>query len=521
MNIQEVRKKFPQYEDLSDQKLADALHSKFYKDMPRDEFDRKIGLNKQSKVAGAVDAFTQGTTLGFGDNLTAIEAGLLGRTPDGKWFDYSKSFGERYDDALKAERGQQDQFREDNPAMSVGAEIAGGLALGAGAAAKGATLVGRTVGRSLPTRMAAGAAEGSIYGAGYGAGNADDGSMVEGAIDGAKTGAVLGGAIPAAGSALKKGFEAARTKAATSRMAPTVDALKEQASKLFKEVDDMGVRFSQSTRKTLMQGMKDDLDAAKYRPNINKNVRDVVKEFQSFIKREPSLSDLQDYRSFILKSQRNLGPGKEADKEMLGLLVQNIDEFADKVGDSMVVGSPAARKAGQEKLKEARNLWKRTRKAELVDEAFYKAENQASGFENGLRVQFRAIIDNPRKRKAFTAEEIKAMERVVRGGVTENTLKVLGKLGFGVDGASNALGGTVGIGLGGLAGGPVGSMAVAAGATAARKGAEVATRNNAEFVRGLVRAGKVSQAQAPKIIQALDDGTLAPEAIAGVMAGVN
>jgi hypothetical protein len=72
-----------------------------------------------------------------------------------------------------------------------------------------------------------------------------------------------------------------------------------------------------------------------------------------------------------------------------------------------------------------------------------------------------------------------------------------------------------------MLGGPVGAMATAAGATAARKGAEAATKNNAEFVRALVRAGKVSQAQAPKVIQALDDGTLAPEAIAGMMAGVN
>lgn len=520
MNMQEVRKKFPQYNDLSDEKLADALHAKFYKDMPREDFDRKIGLNKQSKVAGAVDAFTQGITAGFGDNLTALEAGVLGRTPDGNWFDYSKSFGERYDDALKAERGQQDQFREENPSMSIGAEIAGGLALGAGAAAKGATLVGRTMGRSLPTRMAAGAAEGSIYGAGYGAGNADENSMVEGAIDGAKTGAVLGGAIPAVGSGIKKGFEAARSKAATSKMAPTVDALKEQASKLFKEVDDMGVRFNERTRLDLIRGMRDDLDAAKYRPSINKNVRDVVREFSSFIKREPSLSELQDYRSFILKTQRNLGPGKETDKEMLGLLVQNIDEFADKISDSMVVGTPAARKAAQGKLTEARDLWKRARKSEMIDEAFFQAENQASGFENGLRTQFRALL-KPRKRKFFNADEIKAMQQVVQGGVTENTLKILGKLGFGVDGASNALGGSIGIGVGGMLGGPVGAMAAAAGATAARKGAEVATKNNAEFVRALVRAGKISQAQAPKVIQALDDGTLAPEAIAGMMAGVN
>lgn len=521
MDMSEVRKKFPQYDDLSDQKLADALHAKFYKDMPRDEFDRKIGLNKQSKASGVIDAFTQGASFGFGDELTALEAGLLGRTPDGKLFDYSQSFGQRYDDALAAERGQQEQFKENNPALSVGSEIAGGVASAGGLAKQGISLVGRTAGRPLLKRMAAGAGEGAAYGAAYGAGNADNESRLDGAAGGAMLGAGIGGAIPAVGSALRKGYQAAASKAQTSKVAPTKDALKEQAGRLFKEVDDAGVRFNKGTRQYLMDGMIDDLSAAKYRPNINKNVRDVIKEFSSFVKKEPSLTELQDYRSFILKAQRNLGPEKQADAEMLGLLVQNIDEFADKISDSMVVGSSAARQSAQSKLKQARNLWKRVRKSDIIDEALYRSENQASGVENGLRVQFRRILDNPRKRKAFTTDEIKAMEAVTRGGVTENTLKLLGKLGFGVDGASNAFGGSVGIGLGGLAGGPVGSMAVAAGATAARKGAEIATRKNAEFVSGLVRAGKVSPAQAPRILKGLEDGSLTPEAISGALAGVN
>lgn len=42
--LTEVRSKYPQYNDLSDAQLAEALHRKFYGDMPREEFDRKIGL---------------------------------------------------------------------------------------------------------------------------------------------------------------------------------------------------------------------------------------------------------------------------------------------------------------------------------------------------------------------------------------------------------------------------------------------------------------------------------------------
>lgn len=42
--IAEVRQQYPQYKDMSDADLATALHSKFYSDMPKEEFVKKIGL---------------------------------------------------------------------------------------------------------------------------------------------------------------------------------------------------------------------------------------------------------------------------------------------------------------------------------------------------------------------------------------------------------------------------------------------------------------------------------------------
>jgi hypothetical protein len=42
--IAEVREKYPQYADMPDAALADALHSKFYADMPKTDFYTKVGL---------------------------------------------------------------------------------------------------------------------------------------------------------------------------------------------------------------------------------------------------------------------------------------------------------------------------------------------------------------------------------------------------------------------------------------------------------------------------------------------
>lgn len=43
--IAEIREKYPQYSDMPDAALADALHSKFYSDMPKTDFYAKIGLS--------------------------------------------------------------------------------------------------------------------------------------------------------------------------------------------------------------------------------------------------------------------------------------------------------------------------------------------------------------------------------------------------------------------------------------------------------------------------------------------
>ena len=50
MNVAEIRAKYPQYSDMSDDALASALHAKYYADMPMDEFAAKIGLGKQPEA---------------------------------------------------------------------------------------------------------------------------------------------------------------------------------------------------------------------------------------------------------------------------------------------------------------------------------------------------------------------------------------------------------------------------------------------------------------------------------------
>ena len=53
MNLTEFRTKYPQYKDVADQKLADALYKKYYPNADRREFDARIGLKPyQSEPEG-------------------------------------------------------------------------------------------------------------------------------------------------------------------------------------------------------------------------------------------------------------------------------------------------------------------------------------------------------------------------------------------------------------------------------------------------------------------------------------
>jgi len=73
ITIQEVRQKYPQYEDLSDKQLVDSLHSKYYSDIPINEFYTQVGLTEtkpielteKEKAIDKLKSFTSGAYKGL------------------------------------------------------------------------------------------------------------------------------------------------------------------------------------------------------------------------------------------------------------------------------------------------------------------------------------------------------------------------------------------------------------------------------------------------------------------------
>ncbi|MDX0911915.1 hypothetical protein GOE02_21590 [Sinorhizobium medicae] len=145
--ISEVRQKFPQYHDLSDDQLADALHRKFYSDIPREEFNAKIGydakprpsgrhlsfeegaemLDREERLAGPSGTFGAATT-SYLNSMPIVGPMLLGTAQRGAAALSSALNGESYDDNLKEAQAITEAAQAAHPYVSAGAGVTGAVA---------------------------------------------------------------------------------------------------------------------------------------------------------------------------------------------------------------------------------------------------------------------------------------------------------------------------------------------------------------------------------------------------------
>lgn len=127
MNLQEIRQKYPQYADLSDDQLAQGLHKKHYADMPYEQFAGKIGLGaaKTAPPAPAKDESNIGASLAMGARQ-AWDAGaqVLGHAVSDVFPSLKPSVGQMEADMRRVNQGYQETF---DPAQTTGNAIARGF----------------------------------------------------------------------------------------------------------------------------------------------------------------------------------------------------------------------------------------------------------------------------------------------------------------------------------------------------------------------------------------------------------
>lgn len=431
--IAEIRQKYPQYDDMPDQALADALHKKFYSDMPRQEFDAKIGMtaapapaqeqpaaSNMPKVDNAFSAITggaeSGIMMGFDDELTGLMLSPIEATKNwwqGKGFDLSKAYGDvqRDFDARKAQR------RQDFPVASIAGEVVGGLTTAGGAAKAGLT----TIGRMGPVTGAA--LEGGAYGALSGAGEAKPGERLQGAA----TGALIGGATGAALGGVSKAISNRSAAKATEQMrlanpGRSADDLADEANMLYQQAEQANVRVKPET----LQNLTTRLELAAGRPNerLRPLTIGIVEDLQSM--RGPmTLGQLDEVRQGINKA---MDGAKGQDLERLMRLKTQFDKFVDNIGPKDITGNMA----GFDFVKQARSVWQKKSKTEVINKLLRDAELDTSqytqsGIANTLTRQSRKLAKDKKALRGFTQEEKNAIVEIAMGNYSSRAMRLLSK----------------------------------------------------------------------------------------------
>jgi len=287
-------------------------------------------------------------------------------------------------------------------------------------------------------------------------------------------------------SSIKNAGKARAVKRATVSAAPEVERIKEVSRSVYKEIDDAGVTLPKATSNSLKSRIESMVAKEGIDPDITPKSFAAMRRLSTDLESARKLGDIDNLRKVAQNAAGDVL--NKADSRIGAMIVDEIDTFLDSVGSKALRGNGA--KAATRKFKAARELWGRARRSELLNEAMTKAGDQATGLENGLRVQFRAILNNKKKARFFKPDEINAMKQVVQGTRSANVAKLIGRFGFSEGQAMNQLGAVVGAGAGGAMFGGPGAMAVPLIGQVSKKLAQRLTRGNAEFADAVVRAGK-------------------------------
>lgn len=378
-----------------------------------------------SKLRSAAIGATQGASFGLGDEIASGIAATIGRPGGGAI--PGATLGERYDNALKEARESQKKADTDNPGSYMTGQIAGGLAPALIAPEAFVAKAGAT----LPAQMGRGALAGGASGAAYGFGTAEGGAAnrLQGAAVTGALGATAGAAVPAVANKLSGLVSSIAQRRAAAAAVPTNQALRAAGTAAYDAVENAGLIVKPTAMRALTADVYKDLSNLAWHPKMQPNITAIVGELNRVSKGNITAKGIDTMRKLAGNAAKSQDP---TERMMASRVIEKIDDMMDNLTPNDVLQGDAAGAA--QSLKEARTLWSRMRKSEMIDEAVKVAEDQAMSTNSGgnvqnvLRQKLRLILDNPKKVRGFSKAEQDALRKIVHGTPTQNTLRQLGRL---------------------------------------------------------------------------------------------
>lgn len=420
-------------------------------------------------------------------NGIAASVPFLQNTTDAIGGTISQLAGGSYDDYVNRQKEVRAGYAEAAPfaraAGEVGGFLGGGALLGGtrlGAEALGMTgTLGKQAANSILSSTGLATADALSQGKTGGDALAAGGL---GALTGL-AGFGAGQAIGKLGGAIADTVTGSRQAAATAKAiagSPTAAELKAQASAMFKAVDDAGVTVDTNRFSGFVSELVTKAKKMRINPTLDAKATGAFEELIGAlddVQRNGGALTISDMHTLRQIAQKASESAEGRDGMFAGMIVKGLDDFVTKSSNLSLPRNRLGEAAGGNELMGAISTWARSRRSGLVESAIERAKNAASGFENGLRVEFRKLLNNEDTSRLWTEAEKRAIEEVVRGTTGANLAKLVGKFGFGpgANGLGGFLGGTAGLTFGG----PIGAAATAIGASAARKASERLTEKAA------------------------------------------
>lgn len=395
-SIQEIRQQYPQYSDMSDTALADALHSKFYSDIPRDQFDKKIGLSSD----GDGMLSTIGSEIG-GQFMTGVRKASAAFNPlseENRAITKKAEGGGFFDLTEKKERGELLGSGLGGVAQAAGSWLTGPVrALGAPAIQS----------LDVPMRAATKAAFGP---------NAKLPPELthEQAADTAES--LLGGIAPRGG--LRPPPRAPGGAAPPG--APALDDIFASSNAHYEKLRSMDVPLRGDVVEGLATSIRTDLEAdAFYKEDQPRTFRSI----ERLMGNEEGSSSKQVYAvRTALGRVVSDSPGT-SEAAAASRSIEKLDDYLSNIPGFA------------ETARAARQDWAAAKTSEMVQEMQKKATRaaEASGsganLDNATRQQIKSLLNDKKRAGRLSPEETELAEEIVRGGKIGNLARLLSKLG--------------------------------------------------------------------------------------------
>lgn len=285
--------------------------------------------------------------------------------------------------------------------------------------------------------------------------------------------------------------------------APSTDDLARRSGDFYTTAEGQPITVKPASYTSFMDGLEGKLTRAGFDEDLHPSIAHTLKVWR---KNEGMPKDVQSLNIARQQAKDALASNEPGIRRLGHMMQDELDDYVEKLSaKDLFAGTDDEAKKAADALGKARDLWSRSRKSQMLEEMMERAELQASGLENGIRIEMRALLKNPKKLRGFTDEEQDLMRDFVKGSSPQKLLRLLGKFSLVRSDAGNMFGGTVGAGAGATIGGAIaGPPGAVVGATippavgyAGQKMAERAAVSKLLAARALAaRGGKSPPIQA-------------------------